>query len=246
MTTGVIRLEHKGPSATGLTPMELDPADFQSPLPQQAVHVYYSDPAIGLSVGVWTTTDMQEAFGPYPGDEFMLVLEGRVDMLDADAHAVPVETGQSFVIRNAIPISWRQVGHLRKFYITLTHPTAATPPIDSAEGGVIVADPTALERRMKPEPDSIGGGLQRDAHIFTNDAGTMTVGMWETTAFDTAMQPFGIHEFCQILNGTVTITQDNGTTHSFSQGDVFFVPKGTVCTWHCNAPVRKYYVQIDA
>ncbi len=144
MTIGVIRLEANGPNGARLEPMELDAADFQSPLPEQAVHVYFNDEDIGLSIGVWTTTDMQEAFGPYPGDEFMLVLEGRVEMMDGDNKGVPVETGQSFVIRNAIPISWKQVGSLRKFYITLLDPKADTPEIASAEGGVIVLDEAAL------------------------------------------------------------------------------------------------------
>jgi len=71
MTTGVIRLEANGPGGTGLERMDLDAADFQSPLPHQSVHVYFNDDNIGLSVGVWTTSDMQEAFGPYTGDAFM-------------------------------------------------------------------------------------------------------------------------------------------------------------------------------
>jgi uncharacterized cupin superfamily protein len=178
MSTGVIRLERDGPATTGLRPMELNPTDFQSDLPDQAIHVYFSDPESGLSVGVWTTTDMQEAFGPYPGDEFMLVLEGRVEMLDGAGHATPVNTDQSFIIRNAIPISWKQTGAMRKFFLLLKDPEAVPPQIDSAAGGVIVPDPAALTQQLRPEPDGIGGGQQRDAHIFTNDAGTMTVGMW--------------------------------------------------------------------
>lgn len=246
MTNGVIRLEANGPAGKGLEKMDLDTADFQSPLPEQFVHVFYNDPEIGLSVGVWTTTTMQEAFGPYPGDEFMLVLEGRVDMLDADDTPVPVETGQSFAVRNAVPVSWKQVGFLRKFYITLADPNAETPKIDSAEGGVMVMDPDALAAKMIDEAESIGGGMQRDAHVFTNDAGTMTIGMWETTPFHTEMQAFSIHEFCQILEGEVTITEENGTEHHFKPGDVFFVPKGTVCSWKADGPLRKYYVQVTA
>ncbi len=60
----VIRLEACGPADTGMAEMQLDPADFQSELPQQHIHVYYEDEEIGLSVGVWDTTSMQEAFGP--------------------------------------------------------------------------------------------------------------------------------------------------------------------------------------
>lgn len=246
MQNGIMRLERDGPPESGLARMTLDPADFQSPLPEQSIHVYFEDPKIGLSVGVWTTTDMQETFGPYPGDEFMLVLEGRVEMVDGAGHAVSIETGQSFVLRNAIPISWRQVGPMRKFFLLLNDPAAPVPQLDSAEGGVIVLDENALAAAAQPEAESIGGGAQRDAHVFTNDAGTMTVGLWESTAFESAMQPFGVHEFCQILQGRVAITEEDGTRHDFEAGDVFFVPRGCVCSWAADGPVRKYYAQVHA
>ena len=241
---GVIRLLPQGPAGAGLKKMSLDPADFQSDLPEQHLHVYFQDPELGLSVGVWTTSDMQEAFGPYPGDEFMLVLEGRVEMIDEAGDKTPVETGQSFVIRNAVPVSWKQTGFLRKFFILYLDPQASVPDIPSARGGVIVLDPDALEARMKPESESIGGGSQRDAHVFTNDAGNMSVGMWDSTAFKSAMQPFTIHEFAQILEGEVTISEHDGATHRFAAGDVFFVPKGTVCSWTSGGYVRKYYATL--
>lgn len=242
---GVIRLEREGPPGVGLAPMVLDAADFQSDLPDQRIHVYFEDPARGLTVGVWTTTEMQEAFGPYPGDEFMLVLEGRVLMTDGEGGAVPVETGQSFVVRNGVPVSWRQVGPCRKFFILLRDPAVPTPRIASAEGGVIVSDPAALERRLVAEPDSIGGGSQRDAEIFTNDAGTFTVGMWETTAFETEEKAFGYHEYAQILAGTVDVIEAGGGVHRFGPGDVFFVPKGTRCRWRAPRGFRKYYAIVE-
>jgi hypothetical protein len=36
---GVIRLEPQGPSGIGLVDMELEQGDFQSPLPEQQIHV---------------------------------------------------------------------------------------------------------------------------------------------------------------------------------------------------------------
>ncbi len=246
MPARIKRLERNGPAGTGLTPMTLDPVDFQSSLPEQSIHLYHEEPEIGLSVGVWTTTDMQEAFGPYPGDEFMLVLEGRVEMVDGAGHATSVETGQNFVLRNGIPISWRQVGPMRKFFLLLDDPKVPVPRIDSAEGGVLVPDPSALAAAAYPVVEGIGGGQQREAHIFTNDAGTMTVGLWESTAFESAMQPFGIHEFCHILHGRVTVTEAEGTAHHFGPGDVFFVPRGCVCSWTAAGPLRKFYAQVRA
>ena len=246
----VIRFERNGPAETGLEKMQLDQADFQSDLPEQYLHEYYGDEALGLSVGVWTTTTMQEQFGPYPGDEFMWILEGQVAMVDGDANETPVHEGQSFCVRNGIPVSWKQVGFLRKFYITYANPNAATPEIASADGGIMVLDPLALEAGLTKMDSTdqfvmIGDApLQHDNILFTNDAGNMFVGMWDSTAFDSEMRPFPWHEFVQMLEGDLTITEEDGTVQQFTAGDAFFIPMGTVCRWQTSG-IKKYYAIVD-
>jgi uncharacterized cupin superfamily protein len=243
----IIRFDNNGPADTGMPAMELDRADFQSALPEQHLHVYFEDEALGLSAGVWTTTDMQETFGPYPGDEFMWLLEGQVDMIDADGNATHVKSGETFYIRNGIPISWKQVGFLRKFYMTYDNPNAQTPDISSADGGVLILDPAALQSGMtemdNTEPLVIKGEapLQHDNVAFTNDAGNMFVGMWDSMAFESEMRPFPWHEFVQLLEGEITITQGDGTIHQFSAGDAFFIPEGTICSWKNSGYVKKLY-----
>ena len=247
----VIRLEPEGPADADLQKMQLDPAEFQSDLPEQHLHVYYENEELGLSVGVWTTTSMQEAFGPYPGDEFMWVLEGEVRMVDSDGNETLVKPGETFCIRNAIPISWKQVGFLRKFYMTFADPKAVTPEINSAEGGVRVLNKAELESGMTKldttVPLEIGGEkpLQHDNILFTNDAGNMFVGMWDSTAFDSEMRPFPWHQMVQLLGGELTITEADGSTHLFKAGDVFFIPRGTVCQWQTNGYVKTYYSILD-
>lgn len=253
MTTAhtVIRLEPAGPAGVGLARMDLNPADFQSPLPEQFLHLYFADEDLGLTVGVWTTTTMQEAFGPYPGDEFMVVLEGRVDMLDGNDKATPVETGQCFQIRNGIPVSWKQQGFLRKFFMTYLDPKAETPKIESADGGVLVLDAAALEPGMAaidgtdPFEGVVGNPTQRMNNLFTNDAGNFHTGMWDTTAFESAMHAFPVHEFVHMLEGSVTITEQDGTVHTFGPGDSFFTPQGTVCSWKVTDHVKKFYAILD-
>ncbi len=243
----VIRLEPGGAADNGLEKMDLDPADFQSELPEQYIHVYYEDEDLGLSVGVWTTTTMQEAFGPYPGDEFMWVLEGQVSMVDGDGNQTRVKPGETFCIRNAIPISWKQEGFLRKFYMTYADPNAPTPQIDSASGGVRVMRADELRAGMQKmettEPLVIVGEkpVQHDNILFTNDTGNMFVGMWDSTALDSEMRPFPWHEMVHLLEGQVTISEADGSRHLFRAGDVFFIPMGTVCKWQTHGYVKKFY-----
>ena len=194
---------------------------------------------------------MQEAFGPYPGDEFMWVREGQVSMIDGDDNAIPVKTDECFCIRNAIPISWKQVGFLRKFYMTYAAPNRETPQIASAEGGVQVLDEAALDTGMtqmqSTEPLVTVGNkpLQHDNILFTNDAGNMYIGMWDSTAFDSEMRPFPWHEMVRLLEGEVIITEADGSEHTFSEGDAFFIPMGTVCKWQASGYVKKFYSILD-
>ena len=247
----IIRLEPNGPAGTGMEQMQLDAADFQSELPQQHIHVYYENEDLGLSVGVWDTTSMQEAFGPYPGDEFMWILEGQVSMVDGNGKETLVKQGETFCVRNAIPISWKQVGFLRKFYMTYANPKAPKVDIASADGGVRVLDPEVLEpnlvRMDTTDPFVIEGEapVQRDSIVFTNDAGNMFTGMWDSTAFESEMKPFPCHELVQLLEGEVTITEEGGETHLFKAGDAYFIPMGTVCKWQSKGYLKKLYSILD-
>lgn len=248
-TTRIIQLDPNGPGMAGLAPLELDPDDFQSPLPQQHYHVYFSDPEIGLNVGVWDTTTMQEAFGPYPGDEFILVLEGGFNMIDGEGKSIGGEAGEMVAFRNGAPMSWKQDGYLRKFYLTLLDPKADTPKIDTAEGAVIVIDPkTELsDADILSEEESTGSdAVEREVIFYKNDAGTMSVGLWDCQAFDAdEMAPFPCHEFVVMAAGEVTIREPGGVEQTFGPGDVFFVPKGTMCSWHVPTYIRKFFATVD-
>jgi hypothetical protein len=48
-----------------------------------------------------------------------------------------------------------------------------------------------------------------------------------------------------MLEGAVTITEEDGTPHIFKAGDAFFVPKGTVCSWKIDRYVKKFYAILD-
>lgn len=204
-------------------PLELDPRDFESLLPVQHYHLLFEDEAIGMMVGIWDTTTMQEAFGPYPGDEFITVLDGRFVIVDGDGAAMIGTAGQSASFRNGIPVSWQQEGYLRKLYLTLLDPAAETPQTASAKGGVRVLDPA------RAAPTAEGANAVAQEILFRNDAGTMTI---THCAYPALTRPFAAteaHELCRVLAGEIVLTDAAGRVARFGAGDHFFLPRGVAC-----------------
>ena len=230
--------------ATPLQPMELDPADFQSPLPQQGLHVAFEDPAIGLTVGLWETTPMQEAFGPYPGDEVVFILDGAFAMIDQDGRGTPAHAGQAVALRSGAPLSWMQAGPLRKVFLTLLPPDASPASLPAAEGGVVVLDPGDAFTDADPVTVSDSGARQRDREVFTNAAGTLTLGQWDTGPLKTDLYPFPCHELARVIEGEVIITAADGCAETFGPGDIFFIPAGTPTRWHVPTHLRKHYATV--
>ena len=241
--SGIVRLEPNGPVGLGLTKIQLNPADFQSDLPEQHWHICFEDEAVGLTVGVWTTTSMQEAFGPYPGDEFMCILEGQVALVDGGGSETVVQRGETFIVRNGIPVSWKQVGFCRKFFMTYLRPDAPAATIDTVEGGINILKKLELGSKLQvletSHPFEIDGDMpiQEGAICFSNDQGNMTAGLWLSEPFESVMSPFPCHEFVQMLEGEVAISEANGRTHEFCAGEVFFIPAGVQCSWKAADPV---------
>jgi uncharacterized cupin superfamily protein len=246
MTTNerVIRFEPNGPS--GLKPMTLDPNDFHTMPEEQTLNVYFEDAELGMSAGVWTTTPMQESFDPYPGDEFIFVVDGHFDMMDTvdgSGSNVRCSKGQSIIFRNGVPVSWKQHDTLKKFYITYMDPRAETPQGLNAAGGIQALDPDMVLSDEDLLPDT--STPQREMVFFKNEDGNFKVGLWDTQTLNTDMEPFPWHKFAQVLEGEVTITNADGSSETFVAGDVFFVPAGTRCTWHVPNYLRKYYAALD-
>ncbi len=214
------------PDQLDLLALELDPAGFQSPLPVQHYALVFEDEGIGLAVGIWDTTTMQEAFGPYPGDEYVTVLVGHFVMVDAaDAPLAAARAGDSVTFRNGAPASWKQDGYLRKVYLTLQDPKRETPRIATAEGAFQVLDQTRLPQGS-PGPD----GVTREV-TFRNAPGTMTVALCSFPACKLPAAPAPSHRLVRVLAGAITLTEATSPPVHFAAGSHVFLPRGCACAW---------------
>ena len=74
----------------------------------------------------------------------------------------------------------------------------------------------------------------------SNDDSILT-GVWESAPCREEIDAYPAHELMTILSGSVTLTNPDGSSDTFTAGDTFFVPKGTRCTWEITETLRKFY-----
>ena len=48
-----------------------------------------------------------------------------------------------------------------------------------------------------------------------------------------------------VISGSVTITNADGQSDTFTAGDSFFIAKGAKCTWEINETLRKFYMIVE-
>ena len=102
-------------------------------------------------------------------------------------------------------------------------PTAALDPWPIPESQITGGSPQAAGRFLwQSEDKRLGNG------VWTCAPGSFT---WEYTWDETIY----------LLEGEVTIADQDGNSNTYRAGDLFFVPAGTRSTWEVTKAVRKVF-----
>ncbi len=241
----VIRFEDRGPADTGMPEWDtIPPEGLQSGEPVQTGHVYHNDEANGLMVGVWDCTPFTAKPGPYDVNEFMLILDGSVTIVDENGGEETISAGQSFIIPKGLPCTWKQTEYVRKFFVIFNDASGMTPE-DSSALKVIRPDPNAALASSNPDASQPFVGelpTQNTGLCFGDMTGQMTTGVWDSTPFERSAFAFPRHELMHLLEGSVTIGDGQGNDETFVAGDTFFIPKGAVVSWKSTEYVKKIFV----
>jgi uncharacterized cupin superfamily protein len=78
-------------------------------------------------------------------------------------------------------------------------------------------------------------------YFATADESILT-GVWECAPCKVEIDSYSVHEMMTVISGSVTLTNKNGDSETFTAGEVLFVPKGTQCTLHITEKLRKFYM----
>ncbi len=245
---GIVKFEPHGPHGSGLVEWDpIAPDEIETGSPAQRGHIYHEVADAGYMAGVWDCTAMTLKFGPYPVHEFMFLLEGSVTLVLEDGSQVTVRAGESFVIPKGLPCKWVQPDYVRKFFMIFEEPGKA-PLEHVAKQGVILPDPSA-ELAPMDIPDAsvyIGETPNLTNQMYFDDpSGQMHVGIWSTTASNRHPVTFPRNELMCLLEGSVTLSGEDGEEQTIQAGEAVYVSKGTQMRWHNSEPVRKIYAIYD-
>jgi len=240
----VVRLAPKGPAGKGMERWEEIPqSSLTAGQPVQHGHSYFEDKAHGLSVGVWDCTAMTTKLAPYPVNEFMVLLEGEVMIVDAAGGETTIRAGESFLLPKGLPCIWKQTGYVRKYYVIFDD-ASGLKPSDPSALKVLRPDPKAkLEQTESPSPKVLNGPMpmQHGKDYFEDVSGQWTVGVWDSSAYHRKTIDFPRHELMHILEGEVTITEEGFPPQTFKAGDTFFVGMGARSDFNTPGYIRKIY-----
>lgn len=226
------RIENNGPGGQGLAIWPaMDASDLISGEPVQKGHLCAEDDSEDYSVGVWDCTPFDDKPGPYPVDEFMLLLEGTVVMVLPDGTDVTVRAGEAFIIPKGFDCQWKMPETVRKIFMIL----------DGAAPGKTANQ--SLDRITKLTQNDIAGSGQTNAaavsssetHFLSHD-GRMSV---YTQAFASALSgpaPATERQIVHVVAGGVSFSED--AAHQFSAGESFYLSPGHDLHWQIQAGTR--------
>ena len=219
---------------------DFPPEEVAEGSPVQRGRMWIDDKARGLTAGIWDCTAMVSHWMDYPVNEFMIVLEGEVTIVEPTRETT-IKAGEGFILPKGLRCIWKQQGYMKKFFV-IFEDSAERPKRDGLR--CIKLNPkVALAPSTPPGADMlVSGKPSQHAHEYFEDAsGQWTVGIWDTTAYHRKVIDFPRHELMHLFEGSVTLLDDAGNAQTFKAGDTFFVPLGNRNAWKCDGYVKKIY-----
>lgn len=95
-----------------------------------------------------------------------------------------------------------------------------------------------------PKPTSLTDGqVEASVQLWASADGQTRIGIWECTPGRFTADRSTTAEFCHILSGAASVTnQDGGGSRDLGPGDLLVLPIGWTGEWTIHTPVKKLYV----
>ena len=92
----------------------------------------------------------------------------------------------------------------------------------------------------------VSGSPSQNGHIcFSTSRDRLTAGVWDAPAHVETRAAYPVDEFMLLLEGSLGIENEDGSTQTFHAGQGCFIPKGAVLQWQQSEYLRKFWVIHD-
>ena len=159
-------------------------------------------------------------------DEFVIVCDGGLS-LSHGAGTTELRSGASAVLPRGTVFSWRA-----------ERPTKLVYMRHASESGhaarVVTIDESApLQASGAPLAELLIGPTPacRNHTDFRSADGEFTCGTWDSTPYRRKAMLYGHSELMVLLEGSVTLEDETGASHTFNRHDIFVVEQGARCSW---------------
>ena len=78
--------------------------------------------------------------------------------------------------------------------------------------------------------------------FFTSADEKVTAGVWECAPAIELFDDYPDDEMMTVLAGSVTVTNGDGDSGTYTAGDTFFIAKGSKIRWEITEKLRKFYM----
>lgn len=210
---------------------------------QQHGHLWLDDTASGLMVGLWACSPMTGRMGPWSTNEFIVLLEGSVNVDHADGSSLAATAGDAFFIPKGTVCSWRQRGDLKKYFVIHDDRSGRVPPDPATLRAQKIGDAEPFAPAQGPDPALLLGPAPecREEVAFTDLTKQLSTGVWSATPYRRKAIASPRHEVMHILAGEVMLDDGTGQVEMFGPGATCFVPMGAMVGWSSTVPVRKIF-----
>jgi hypothetical protein len=97
----------------------IDPANVVAGQPKESMHEYARSGCGKLSAGIWACSPEKDRIADFPVDQFCLIVEGEVHLIDENGAVERFVEGDAFFIPRGFRGYWQTVRTVRKFYVML-------------------------------------------------------------------------------------------------------------------------------
>lgn len=202
---------------------------------------------------------------PYPMDEYVLVMSGKLVLTDSRGKDHEYLPGDSLIVPKGFTGVWKMVGKFRELIALERNAYDKVFGAEESAESAEATDPSgpdvtgeandALPIRLDPDklagialtpeepfifPDQILEGSHSPRGDTLYLGRDLVMKIYEDDAASYAISdPFPCDEFVLVMDGKLTLTDSQGKDHEYCQGDALIVPNGFMGIWQMTGNYRE-------